>query len=552
MTLGRLALSLFMVLTVLAVTRDAPAADLTYIYDELGRLRAVVDPVAGTAIYAYDAVGNLLSITRQGATAVAIIEFTPDSGPVGTGVTISGTGFSPTPSQNTVTFNGLTAFVTASTATQITTSVPAGATTGLIQVTAPGGSATSTTPFTVTGATAPTITGFTPAIGLAGTTLGITGTNFDAYLPANKVVVNVARAAVSAGSPTSLTTTIPTGTGSGRISVTTPGGTATSAADLFIPPPGFTVAQTQVTGRMAFGESRVVTLTTGNIGLLVFDGVAGQRASITSTTGAGGDGILYTPSGTVLGSWYFGNGLLDTTVLPVTGTYTILAENVSGSVTLTLYDVPPDVTATISPNGVSVNVTTTTPGQNAQLTFAGTATRWISLIINGPSFGYGPVTVKKPDGSTLASGGLNGNGFMFLDRTQLPTTGTYTIDINPSGANTGTLTVTLYDVVDVTGSLTINGSAVTVTITTPGQNAGLTFAGTAGQSLTLVVTNAGGKPMRFTVFNPDGSTLWTQFIQGHININLAVGTLTQTGTHTLHINYDSYLTEDVTVRLTSP
>ncbi len=32
-------------------------ADITYIYDALGRLRGVVDPASDTAIYSYDAVG---------------------------------------------------------------------------------------------------------------------------------------------------------------------------------------------------------------------------------------------------------------------------------------------------------------------------------------------------------------------------------------------------------------------------------------------------------------------------------------------------------------
>ena len=70
---------------------------------------------------------------------VSIIEFTPDSGPVGAAVTIYGTGFSTTASQNTVTFNGVAATVTAATTTKISTSVPAGATTGPISVTTPSG-----------------------------------------------------------------------------------------------------------------------------------------------------------------------------------------------------------------------------------------------------------------------------------------------------------------------------------------------------------------------------------------------------------------------------
>jgi YD repeat-containing protein len=74
----------------------APAADIDYVYDELGRLRAVIGPNSDTAVYNYDAVGNLLSISRQATSVVSIIDFSPKLGPVGTNVTIYGTGFSAT------------------------------------------------------------------------------------------------------------------------------------------------------------------------------------------------------------------------------------------------------------------------------------------------------------------------------------------------------------------------------------------------------------------------------------------------------------------------
>jgi hypothetical protein len=89
---------------------------------------------------------------------VAITSFAPASGPEGTIVTINGTNFSATPSNNSVKFNGTTANVTASTSTSITAIVPAGATTGLVTVTtARGGSAISSTNFTVTVPTQPEI-----------------------------------------------------------------------------------------------------------------------------------------------------------------------------------------------------------------------------------------------------------------------------------------------------------------------------------------------------------------------------------------------------------
>jgi hypothetical protein len=83
------------------------------------------------------------------SSCVTITSFTPTSGPVGTSVTITGTGFT---GVSAVSFNNVnaTTFSANPAGTQITATVPTGATTGPIKVTTPGGSATSTTNFTVT------------------------------------------------------------------------------------------------------------------------------------------------------------------------------------------------------------------------------------------------------------------------------------------------------------------------------------------------------------------------------------------------------------------
>lgn len=54
----------------------AAQQNVNYIYDELGRLVGVIDPSGNAAAYHYDAVGNLLSISRDAASQVSIIEFT--------------------------------------------------------------------------------------------------------------------------------------------------------------------------------------------------------------------------------------------------------------------------------------------------------------------------------------------------------------------------------------------------------------------------------------------------------------------------------------------
>ncbi len=140
---GATALALF-------VFTPADAAEqFCYAYDEIGQLVAVVDPQGQTAIYDYDPVGNILAVRRNDATtAVAITFVTPATAVAGQQIQIIGIGFSPTPSENQVTINGVAATVVSSISCELTVIVPAGATAGssTITVTTPTGTATSPGP----------------------------------------------------------------------------------------------------------------------------------------------------------------------------------------------------------------------------------------------------------------------------------------------------------------------------------------------------------------------------------------------------------------------
>ncbi len=94
-------------------------------------------------------------ITTSGGTATSsatftilpsITSFSPTSGPVGTSVTVTGSGFT---GATGVTFNGAAASFNLNSDSQITATVPSAATTGPISVATKGGTATSTTNFTV-------------------------------------------------------------------------------------------------------------------------------------------------------------------------------------------------------------------------------------------------------------------------------------------------------------------------------------------------------------------------------------------------------------------
>jgi hypothetical protein len=78
-----------------------------------------------------------------------ITSFSPLTGPEGTEVIITGTNFSTNGTNNIVSFNGIVATVSKASATQLTVTVPTGATTGKITVTKGNDKATSAENFTV-------------------------------------------------------------------------------------------------------------------------------------------------------------------------------------------------------------------------------------------------------------------------------------------------------------------------------------------------------------------------------------------------------------------
>jgi YD repeat-containing protein len=508
---------------------------ISYVYDELGRLIAVTDPAGDTAIYSYDAVGNITSISRYSSSTLSLIKFTPASGPVGTTVTIYGTAFSTTPSQNTVTFNGTAATVVSATATKIVTTVPTGATTGVISVATTGSPVSSAASFTVTaGSGAPTITSFSPTIGPPGTSVTITGTNFQTIAVANKTKFNTTIANVSSATATSISTSVPTLSGSGKIAVSTPDGAVLSANDFFIPPAPYAAADVIATGRMTSGGSQSVTFSTANkIAMFVFEATAGQRASVkvTSSTISTTKISLLTPNGLVAGWANAGTGstgFADSSLFPTSGTHAVVIDpngSSTGSMTFTLY-VLNDVTGTITPGGSSITVTTTIPGQNVRYIFPGTANQRVSLKINSVSFSGGTnfsmASIRKPDGTILKDQNYYTNAFM--DTTVLPSNGTYTVMLDHGTSTIGSVTITLYDVPPDThagsASLSAGGFGVphTATFTIPGQNSYITVEGLLGQRISFnlgtAIFNGGTSFYYIRVQKPDGTILVSQNFSG--------------------------------------
>jgi hypothetical protein len=257
--------------------------------------------------------------------------------------------------------------------------------------------------------------------------------------------------------------------------------------------------------------STVTTSVPGQNSSLTFAASAGQRLSIQVTA----SGLpttkldLRQPNGSLLTTFYVSTsgGFMDTRTLPAAGVYTLAIDPSGGatvSMTILLYDVPPDATATTAPGGAPASLTIAVPGQNGSVGFQGVAGQRLSLQL-GMSIAA-KIVLLAPDGSTVRSIVAGGN--TFVDVFTLPATGGYTLTVDPLDSGTGVISIKVNDVPpDVTGNITVGGSPLTANMLVPGQGGLITFDAAAGQALTLNLTNTTVSILRVSVLGPDGSAV---------------------------------------------
>jgi YD repeat-containing protein len=403
----------------------AGAGTAQYYYDELGRLIETVAADGTSVQYRYDAVGNILSVRHYSATAVAISGFMPVSGSAGTAVTIYGSGFNATPTNNTVKFNGTLATVTGGTTTSLTVTVPAGASSGTITVKSGSTTATSSSSFTVAALAAPTITSFTPTIAPQGTAITITGTNFQTALQTDKVQFGTVPAAPTTATASSISVPVPTSGASGKLSVTTPYGVATSNADFFAVPNGYSAADVQFTGRMSTtGNPLTVSISTANkTGYVLFDGVAGQGGLKLSLSGVtmGGSLTVFAPDGTALVSGGIANGQIALPRLPMIGTYTMILSPGASTGTATLQLGTVDLT--IGPLTMGAIVANQDGSWTIPVTYTVTNNGTLAAMPSWYDIGY------LSANGVLDNGSLS-NGFLNNRDTALAPGASYTVTAN--------------------------------------------------------------------------------------------------------------------------
>jgi len=444
------------------------ASPITYVYDELGRLEAVIDAsqTNGLARYLYDAVGNLTQITRTSITTTPrVVEFHPHQVSTGSSITIYGTGFSSTPSQNVVTFiGGATATPTAATATTLTVTVPAAAQAGAIKVknTATNKTSALSTQTWSLPVAPPVITSVTTPLGGAhplanhGDTVTVNGSGFASTPEGNLVRLNAAAVRVLTASPTQLTFQVPAFNistygapgfiGSGPVSITTAAGSTESSQAVVLPEKGLPPTSFQQIQRFGSNEIRTVTIPAGQSNVLVLFPVT-QGRFIYASTSLGAKDLL-----DPLGVQTTGPGNGSYSVLArYSGTYALWVQNIDTStgpknVTVQIeVSAPADGGTVVLNPSASVSIARTIPGQRAVFRFQGTEGRTycIDAVYNAfyaRTFVYRP---SRPEGEASGSAMASSQGDVAF---VAPETGTYTVFLHGDGADPpGPMTATVTD-----------------------------------------------------------------------------------------------------------
>jgi large repetitive protein len=451
-----------------------------YVYDANGRLTHVISANGQVSVYEYDFAGNLTRIRSEQNPVLLISNFSPESGSIGSSVIIRGVGFNIIPAQNQVKFNGVSAVVSASTLTELTVTVPIGATTGKVQVTNPLGTAISSSNFTVLFGI-PTITSFSPTFGKIGDAVAINGNGFSDTSQDNTVKFNKGNALAANSTISLINTTVPSTGTSGKISVGTDFGEGISNDDFYVVPNGFNVPDVSQTARLNYAQTYPVNIPTPKkLSLFVFEGTAGSKIHVDFKNVAGSiNAVIKSPNNANV--WQYAtlaDSFQENISLPENGSYSIYIQvlgNTSATVDLTLYQAVADINDSILTDGTPKNVNLAV-GQNARLNF--------SVNQKTIAFSFQNVTVPNYSIKLFRENGqlvqTVTNSQTFIDALN----GDFYISFDPNTTSFGSATFSLQSITYITENIQTDGTPKTVNITTVGQNVKLNFS--TGQT-TLVL-----------------------------------------------------------------
>ncbi|MBI2766828.1 MAG: IPT/TIG domain-containing protein [Chloroflexi bacterium] len=364
--------------------------------------------------------GTLDNYTYTGGPTVTLVS--PNSGPAGTLVTVTGTGFSTVPGATTVAFGGLAAAVNVISSTSLQATSPANGT-GTVNVVVTVANLSSVDNGVLDdytyGSAGLTITSITPTAGplAGGNTVTIVGTGFNLTPSLNTVTFGGAAATVTASTATSLTVVVPASATAGAVNLTVTNQT--------------TLLTATATGGYTYTSGPIISSITPNTGSTA----GGTLVTIT--------GANFPQSGVTV---FFGN-----------------VQSPPNALTVNLQGTQVTITSPAQPAGtVSVRITApngTSPDAGTADDFTYTATG--VPTVTGVSPNSGPV-----GGGTVVT--LTGTGFSGAAPVTVSFGSGLTVPVtwNPAAA-TGTSNVILSDSqIRVTSPAKATAGAVNVTVTT--------------------------------------------------------------------------------------
>jgi len=302
---------------------------------------------------------------------------------------------------------------------------------------------------------------------------------------------------------------------------------------------------------------------------VTFSGTAGTSMAVqfggVSTTPTG-QPIRYTvlrPDGSTQYATYstvYGTAL-NLPNLPTTGTYTLFVDPQYGVTANLTVNVATSANAAVAVDGSPGSFNTAAlPGTAAYFSFTATAGENIGLSIkslaktNGhASYPYLLFYVATPDGTWWINGTQCQLSTSCEFNLAIPTTGVYAVMLgSPAISSEPTMTMSFTATVsrDLVVAAPLN-TATPVSIARNGQNARVTFSGTAGTSMALLIggvsTTPAGQPVRYTVLRPDGSTQFATYSTVY-GTGFNLPNLPTTGTYTLYVDPQYGVTANLIVK----
>lgn len=310
-------------------------------------------------------------------------------------------------------------------------------------------------------------------------------------------------------------------------------------------------------GGSSVAESTIVA---GEKAYLTFNGTAGQNLSLVFTnvtltpntsfgvTVSQGSTNIGTASCTAAGCHVALSGL------PTTGSYAVTVAPNSATIGFTATLLLDSVGTLILNTPYSLSLSA--PGQVARLSFSASSGQFAALYLgNVSSTPAGDAVFLKvfgPNGTPLSGATAHTTYDTTLDLGYLAQTGTYTVQAEPANSDVATAQVVLLSPT----LLSINGASANVSQSSYAENTYVGFSATAGQQVTLNLTNISaipsGSSLAYYVFGPSGSVVTNGSLTPPSG-SVLIPNAPATGTYTVEMFvFDESPTPSLTAAATSP